>query len=278
MVKDADPSTSELEGLANLWLCEGGTCTENGEGELTIYERVFGVAGDPDGVGAFEFQVKFDHKIFDIVVAETDWLSAGGTRNVTCDATIITESWILFGCVSKDPTPGDGNIPPGQMADGVAATITVRPEGDLRSRLTPGQQNGMVRTILDENCELADIWGDPLSDGVDELGRPILLPGILPGGLIAVCSDATLTVRILEADLDLDCEVTVVDDQTIAQRYGASGGVNGQPATLDYATWFDLEPPGGDLDIDIKDLQKVYGRNGSTCQAPFPDQLPLSPP
>jgi hypothetical protein len=33
----------------------------------------------------------------------------------------------------------------------------------LRFRLTPAQNNGVVRTILDENCEVADIYGDALS-------------------------------------------------------------------------------------------------------------------
>jgi len=234
---------------ANLWLCEGTTCTLNGEGEIVIDENVSNVGGDPDGVGAFEVQIKFDHKIFDIAAEATDWLSAGATRDVICTPTIITENWIMLGCVSKDPTPGDGNVPPGVKVDGTAATLAVTPEEDL----------------VDENCELADIWGDPL-------------PGTLPGGLLEVCDDATITVRILEGDVDLDCEVTVADDQLIAGKYGAQGGSPGHEATIDYATWFDLEPPGGDSDIDIKDLQKVYGRNGSTCQNPFPDQPPEEPP
>jgi len=257
--------------LANLWLCEGPTCPP-GAGSLVIDEVVSNVSGDPDGVGAFEVQIKFDHKIFDIEADATDWLEAGGTRDVFCTPTIITENWIMLGCVSKDPTPGDGNVPPGVKDSGVAATLTVTPEEDLVHRLTPGQRNGFVRTILDENCELADIWGDPLKDA-----SGALLPGIEPGGLIAVCGDTTLTVRILEGDLDLDCEVTVADDQEIAERYGAQGGF-GQPATLLYGPWWDLEPPGGDGDIDIKDLQKVYGRNGSTCEDPFPDQEPELPP
>jgi hypothetical protein len=35
-------------------------------------------------------------------------------------------------------------------------------------------------------------------------------------------------------------------------------------------------PP--DLDIDIKDVQKVFGRIGSTSQAPLPAQPPLGFP
>jgi hypothetical protein len=294
MAKDVDPSTPGVNSLANLWLCEGTTCTHNGEGELVIAERVFN-ANDPDGVGAYEFQLKFDHKVFDIQVEDAGWLGSTG-RIVECDMTIITENDIRFGCVSYDPTPGDGNIPPGPTTDGVAATITVKPEPDLRYRLTPGQENGVVRTLLDENCELADVYGDPLmlktdlngdtvpetdqdQDGIDNDGDTTidefeegLAPGVLPGGLIAVCGDVTITVRILEGDLNLDCEVNVVDDQMIAYRYGASFG------NLLYEPSYDLEPALKDFDIDIKDLQKVFGRNGSTCEQPIPDQPPLLPP
>ncbi len=277
MSKDVDSSTEGVQSLANLWLCEGPTCTLNGEGVLVIEERVSNVSADPDGVGAFEFEVKFDHKIFDISVAATDWLySTGripGAQGVGgCGTTIINENSILFGCVSKDPQE-DGPPPLGVQDDGTAATLTVLPKADLKYRLTPGQENGVVRTILDENCELADIFGDPLSDGsVDDLGRPILLPGVNPGGDLAICTDVTLTVRILEGDLNLDCRVDVLDDQAIAFHYGASFG------NLLYDPWYDLQPALKDFDIDIKDLQKVFGRNESTCENPVPPQPPEEPP
>ena len=45
-----------------------------------------------------------------------------------------------------------------------------------------------------------------------------------------------------------------------------------------YSKWYDLEPALHDLDIDIKDLQKVFGRDGSTCQVPVPPQPPLPYP
>jgi hypothetical protein len=152
MSKDVDPSTPEVESLANLWLCEGGTCVNNGEGELLIVERVFN-ANDPDGLGAYEFQIKFDHKIFDILVEDASFLGSTG-RTVDCTMTIISENDIRFGCVSY----GTG---PGPTGSGVLANIYVTPEADLKNRLTPGQENGVVRTLLDENCELTDIFGDP---------------------------------------------------------------------------------------------------------------------
>jgi len=259
LVKDARPDQPGIQDLANLWLCEGATCTENGEGMLVIEEWVFN-ANDPDGLGAYEFQLKFDHKIFDIEVEDASFLGSTG-RAVNCGMTIVTENDIRFGCVST------GGSVPGPTGSGVLARIYVRPEADLKYRLTPGQENGVVRTILDENCELADVLGDPLADD-----KGNLLAGILPGGLVAACTDATMTVRILEADLNLDCDVSIIDDQMIAFRYGAFFG------DLLFDPWFDLEPASKDFDVDIKDLQKVFGRNGSTCQAPVPDQPPSPPP
>jgi hypothetical protein len=180
---------------------------------------------------------------------------------------IINENFILFGCVSKDPD-GAEPITPGPIgASDVVATIHISPEPDLVHRLTPGQKNGILRTILDENCEVADVFGDPLGSGqYDEFNREIPLIGIVTGGLVEICDDLTVTTRILEGDLNLDCVVDLEDDQQIAFRYGAFFG------NLLYDPWFDLEPSLKDFDVDIKDLQKVFGRNGSTCADPIPDQ------
>jgi len=301
MEKDVTEDPSDIVDEANLWLCEGDTCVNNGEGSLVIKERVYNVANDPDGAGAYEFQLKFDHKIFDVDIEDSGWLGSTG-RDVYCDMSIITENWILFGCVSTGTADGP-------TADGVAATITVRPEADLKYRLTPGNDNGLVRVLLDENCEIADPLGHPLeignwsSDGLDNDGDTLvdeldefgynwsndgldndgdtivdefgegLAPGVVTGGLIEACGDFGVTVRILEGDLNLDCSVNVQDQQAIAFRYGASFG------TLLYDPWYDLEPAVKDFDVDIKDLQKVFGRDGSTCKNPIPpDQDPVSFP
>ena len=116
--------------------------------------------------------------------------------------------------------------------------------------------------IEDDNCEVTDIYGEQI-------------PGTLPGQLTVVCGDVHITIRMLQGDLDLDCDVDVVDDQTIAFRYGTSLGMQL------YDVWYDMEPKyrGGDGDIDIKDLQFVFGRNWSTCQAPIPDDqaIPVPP-
>jgi hypothetical protein len=113
--------------------------------------------------------------------------------------------------------------------------------------------------IKDNGCELVDTLGHPVTGSVN-------------GGLTPYCGDLAVTVRILEGDLDLDCDVDLTDQQMIGFRYGAFFG------GLLYSKWYDLEPQFHDLDIDIKDVQKVFGRDGSSCQTPMPAQPPLAPP
>jgi hypothetical protein len=251
----------------------------------------------PEGIGAFEFQLKFDHKIFDITIEETgltvpdaatDGVDNDGdtvvdnepsapTLLIDCSMTIVSENDIRFGCVTQDnpAVPGFG---PGfaQLSGTVAATITVSPEADLPFRIRPGKDNGVVRRLLDENCEVADIIGGPLTalqdivDGIDNDGDTIvdepnenLQPNV---GLTPDCTDIDITVRRLEGDLDMDCDVQVTDAQRIAFRYGSFFG------QLLYDTFYDMEPfVTPDFDIDIKDLQFVFGRIGSTCADPIPN-------
>jgi uncharacterized repeat protein (TIGR01451 family) len=296
MVKDTDGNLDESSELANLWLCKGANCVNNGEGSLVVNEWALNYSGDPQGLGAYEFQVKYDNHIFDISIADSGLLYStgrvpGDTGIGGCSATIITENDIRFGCVSKNPqplAPQTGCLGPdnttvvqeaicGVKADGILATITVTPKADLVNRITPGNDNGAIRSLLDEGCELADIWGHPLSaapdaSGVDALGREIPLGGIAPGGQVTDCADITITVRVLEGDMNVDCVVDVTDDQTEASHYGAFFG------NLLYQPWYDLEPALKDGDVDIKDLQKVFGRNGSTCSNPVPPQPALPEP
>jgi hypothetical protein len=261
-----------------------------------------------EGIGAFEFQLKFDHKIFDITIDETTlWAN---DRDVDCTMTIVSENDIRFGCVTTgipayspvnsetDPNnfggcndaidnDGDGlidindpqcwdNLGFQQISGTVAATITVSPEADLPFRIRPGKDNGVVRRLLDENCEVADLIGGPLTalqdiiDGIDNDGDTVvdepnenLQPNV---GLTPDCTDIDITVRRLEGDLDMDCDVQVTDAQRIAFRYGSFFG------QLLYDTFYDMEPfVTPDFDIDIKDLQFVFGRIGSTCADPIPN-------
>jgi len=295
--------------LINLFLNNGGN-KANPLATATICEWALNVGNDPQGVGAFEFQLKYDNHVFDISIAPSAWLYStgripGATGIGGCSATVITENDIRFGCVSKDdPANNTGSclspdqnpdlpytvapvagIQCGPKNDAVAAVITVHPKADLLSRITPGNDNGVIRPLLDEGCELADIWGHPLSaaatswtgvgappSGVDLLGREVPLPGIAPGGQVTDCADVTITVRILEGDMNTDCTVDVIDDQLEASHYGAFFG------SLLYDPWYDLEPALKDADVDIKDLQKVFGRNGSNCTNPIPPQPALPQP
>jgi hypothetical protein len=207
----------------------------------------------PEGLGAFEFQLKFDHKIFDITIVDDPDESWANGRIVDCSMTVITENDIRFGCITTGPGLG---LP---FANGErGAIIVILPEEDLRYRIRPTKDNGIVRRILDENCEVADIYGD-------------IFPGT-NAGLTPECTDVDITVRRLEGDLDGDCDVDLTDQQLMNWRFQAFMG------SLYYDPFFDLEPwPTGDFDIDIKDLQFVNGRVGSTCANPIPDSQDPQP-
>ncbi len=263
---------------ANLWICVTGPCAGPGEGNLIVFEYAFNVnTGDfdvntvPDGLGAYEFTVEYDNFVIasvnpsDVVFAPLGSISPypGGADGVldgegaarapaNCSFSITTENFVRFGCVT-------GGAAAGPTGDMDIARLNLIPHEDLKSDLIPGNDNGVVTIIKDNNCELADIFGHPVTGSVN-------------GGLLPVCGNLAITVRMLEGDLDLDCDVDVQDQQLIAFRFASEFG------SLLFNRFFDLEPALGDLDIDIKDLQKVFGRDGSNCQNPIQPQPPLAPP
>jgi hypothetical protein len=263
---------------ANLWICEDGPCDGPGEGELVVFEYAYNVhTGDQDddgfedGLGAYEFHVEYDNFVISQVNPEDIVFNPGpisphpngldgvpdgegaGRAPATCDFSIVTENIIFFGCVTTGPDPE------GPTGDFDLARLTLIPHEDLANDLFPGNENGTVTVLKDNGCELVDVFGHPAN-------------GSINGGLVPVCGNLAVTVRVLEGDVNLDCVVDVQDAQLMAFRYGAFFG------SQHYSTWFDLEPAFHDLDIDIKDLQKVTGRHGSTCQVPIPAQPPYPPP
>jgi N-acetylneuraminic acid mutarotase len=248
VVGPAGPAVNKSPANANLFICELGPCAGPGEGDVVISEVVQNVT---EPLGAWEIQIKFDRKIFNVEIDPNEALFTAHGRTPNCNIQVVTENWILFGCVSTGPVGSGFTGGPATLA-----TVTLTPNEDLRFRLHPGNDNGVVRMILDENCEVANTLGHPQ-------------PGSVNGGLAEECGDASVTVRILEGDLNLDCNVDLLDQQLIASKYGTFFG------NLFYDPWFDLEPALKDFDIDIKDLQKVFGRDGSTCQAPIPPQPPI---
>jgi hypothetical protein len=204
----------------------------------------------PEGLGAFEFQLKFDHKVFDITIGDsTSWTNG---RPANCTMTIVTENDIRYGCVTTGSLPGFD-----QVAGVLGAAIHVTPDSDMVFRVRPTKDNGVARRLLDENCEVSDTLGDIFPD--------------TNAGLTQDCTDVDLTVRKLEGDVDANCVVDIQDEQLIAFRYGSFFGA------LMFDQNYDVQPwPTGDFDVDVKDLQFVFGRVGSTCQNPIPDdQDPL---
>jgi len=284
---------------ANLWICDGTTLNPmltpvpacpapgqpgfvNGQGALVITEHL--INGSGVGLGAFEFQVKFDHKLFAIdstnhfdagCVRQAPWppgsqvppynpcvdppspgtfLSSTG-RIVFCTsvfpAQTNTENFVDFGCVSAGYNLITGQPIPGPTGNGDLAEVVIALQEDVASRIRPGAKNGQVRKILDENCEAADVLGVPL-------------PGSIEGGLTPQCGDASVTVRRLQGDVNGDCKVDIVDGAIEAGRFGAFFG------NLLYDPFFDLTPALTDFDINIKDVQFVAGRAGGSCANPLP--------
>jgi hypothetical protein len=250
--------------FANLFLMKAGCVVpEEGKGCLVIDLNIFAIAdvdnpndsdSVPEGLGAWEDQKRFDHKFISLTpVPDNTWLQSGG-RIANCTMMVLTEDSILEGCVTKDDPAVEGQQP-GPQGGGLVERIYVMPQlNDLiyRSDFRPTKDNGIVTDIVDDNCEVTDTQGEQI-------------PGTLPGQLTPICSDVHITIRMLQGDIDLDCDVDVVDDQALAFRFGSRLGLQL------YDRWFDLEPKWSDDDIDIKDLQFVFGRNYSTCQAPIPD-------
>ena len=175
----------------------------------------------------------------------------------SCAHSLILENIIHFGCVSNGLLPQGPHS--GETPEFNLAALMLIPHPDLNNDIFPGNNNGVLTVIKDNGCELVDTLGHPVYQSEN-------------GGLTPTCGDLAITVRILEGDLDLDCDVDLTDAQNIAGMYGAFFG------GLLYSKWYDLEPELHDLDIDIKDIQKVFGRQDSTCQEPIPEQPPLPPP
>jgi hypothetical protein len=208
-------------------------------------------SGDVQVLSAFEFEVRFDNKLVCVnLVPGPEWDDAGVTCLVLDKDTSLLEGIARLACFSaKGAAPGNAGL---HLAD-----IVLRPHPELYSQIRANQENGIVAQILNQDCELAD-----------ELGHPIA---------IFSCEDAEVTIRFLEGDVNADCVVDVLDGQALAFRWNALLG------SLLYGTRYDLEPslePGGiqgDGDVDVKDIQFVFGRQGSTCENPNPPQPPENP-
>jgi hypothetical protein len=209
-----------------------------GDGTLTISEDVSDIPADT-GLGAFSIGFFYPKDVVQVTVEEGPFLSSTG-RTTSC-FTIQGESFIQFHCLSTGSSPGP-------TGSGTLAYIRVHPQpGVIRS---PTVGNGALAVLDDQAWAtvLADVLGDPIE--VNRVG------------------DAAVVVQALEADVNLDCAVNVLDEQAISFRYYAHEG------SLYYDPWYDLEPALGDGDIDIRDLQFVFGRFGRRCEGPGPAPTP----
>ena len=207
--------------------------------DVVIAEAVTNI-GAGRGLGAFSFAFLYSSQIVDVSVSKGPFLSSTG-RSTNCFS-VRFERGVQFGCTS-------GGIQPGPTGSGVLAFITVRPRPGLQWRPTAGNGAVAVMDDLENAASLADIFGESIS--VDQVG------------------DAFVRVRALEGDLNRDCVVNVIDEQMISYRFQATFGV------FPYSDFFDLEPslqPDGD--IDIKDLQFVFGRDGRRCEGMPPTPTP----
>jgi len=210
---------------------------------VVINEEVAGIPGDR-GLGEFEFVIIFDPDLVEISIAEGPFLGSMG-RTTSCQETRLSATEIAFACQSSGTQRGP-------TGSGILASITVTPSSGLVLR--PTIDNGVV-ALLDDRAAGARL--------VDTSGAPIVPEQVL---------DAVVIVQALEADLNQDCTVNVIDEQLESVRY---------PATLGsplYDPFFDLAPQWTDADIDIKDLQFVYGRDGLVCPTPVPLPSPTPSP
>ncbi len=262
---------------ANLWICTTGDCAGPGEGNLIVFQYASGIStgdmdsdGVTDGLGAHEFSVDFDNFVISSVNPTDVGFNPGpltphpdGGDGVTdgegaargpsnCAFSIVAEAgYLRFGCVTAGAVPG----PTGDLD---IARLNLVPHADLADDLLPDNGNGILTSVSNYNCELVDVFGHPVQ-------------GSINGGILPVCGDLAVTVRILEGDVNLDCVIDVADEQAIAYRYASAFG------DALYDSWYDLEPHAQDLDIGVLDIEKVVAREGSTCQAPMQPQPPLTP-
>jgi hypothetical protein len=209
-----------------------------GGGTLTIEEQVVGIPAG-EGLGAFSVGFFYPRNLLQVTVEEGPFLSSTG-RATYCSG-VNAEGFRELHCTSSGPDPGP-------TGSGTLAYIHVRPQTGLNLKPTVG--NGVL-AILDDLQGAAGL-ADVLGNGIDVSG----------------VGDAAVVVQALEGDLNQDCVVNALDEQAIAFRFGASVG------SLFYQDLYDLQPPSGDGDIDIKDVQFVFGRHGRECGEPEPTPTP----
>jgi hypothetical protein len=247
--------------MQNLFLTRQGTkippfTCEAGDDAATLLERIHIPIGgvdpkdpsQPREIGGFSFQVKFDPLKVCVTLAEGPAWQVNPEQICTVDT--ATQGVARINCVTLGKaTVIDTDDP----VNRILAVITVKAQPEEYSQIKANQDNGNAIQINNEACKLTDLQGHAIPT--------------------FSCEDADVTIRFLEGDVEPDCQVNTLDTQSIAFRWGAQKG------SLVYNDRFNLEPSGtqADQDIDVNDLQFVYGRFGSTCASPWPAQAPVNP-
>ena len=262
----------------NVWLAENNNLAQSGSECVgsASFDEVMTNQGDPNGLGGFSFDLHYDPTQY---IAPTidlqpaiDLFAAAG-RTLDCSITIAGNGIVHVACASTGPI-GTG---PQWVGPQVMAHVTLTPQDLLVEAIRPNKENGDVSTVKDDQVTVTNTCGQPLNDGTIEpipgqpecQGNP--LQGVGPGGVLTGNPNGgqlTNTIRRLEGDIDRDCSVDVSDMQNEASRFGMSVG------NLLYNVFYDVNLPlqHGDGEIDINDIQFVYGRFGSECMSPIPPQ------
>ena len=269
---------------ANVWIAENNNLAQSGSECVgsASFDEVMTNQGDPNGLGGFSFDLHYDPTQYLAPVIDLqpaiDLFDAAG-RTLDCSITIPQNGVVHVACASTGPI-GVGPVFTGAQ---VMAHVTLTPQDLLVEAIRPNKENGDVSTVKDDQVTVTNTCGQPLNDGsIQPLpGQPecqgVNLQGVGPGGVLEGNPNGgqlTNTIRRLEGDIDKDCSVDVSDMQLEASKYGMSVG------NLLYNVFYDVNSPlqHGDGEIDINDVQFVYGRFGSECMAPIPAQPPVPAP
>jgi hypothetical protein len=206
---------------------------------LVLQEEIAGVPFEP-GAGAYTVEVQFPREMVGVTVEQGAFLEQNG-RVVECSSS-QDKKGVRLACASTGSGSGAGGR-------GVLAEFVVQPAPGVRIR--PDVGNEMLVQIHNVPIKVVTVDGTELN--------------------IQFIFDAVVAVRALEGDITRDCRVNLIDWQSVAFRFGSTFG------SLWYDEFFDLQPTGGDDDVDIKDLQFVIGRTGSSCDDPTPPQPSPTP-
>jgi hypothetical protein len=244
--QEAGTEPSEIvapTGIASVFVSPLGAAMYVGGPSQVLDETVAGVPFDP-GLGSFQLDIAFDPSTVSLGIAEGPFLASTG-RTTSCALTFVTERSVLFGCASSGSQRGP-------YGSGVLARLTVAPMPGLD--LVPTLGNGRLAFI--DNRRTATELHDT------------------EGGLVSIKQllDAVVLVAALPGDVNQDCVVNILDEELESIHYNSFFGM------LLFQAFLDLEPANGDFDIDIKDLQFVFGRDGDNCETPQPTPITTGTP